>query len=60
MHYSCKKEPCKRRKKNGKKKQPLPLLLVVKGKKGKKKRPLSHGGLEPTPSLDGDGYGWWH
>jgi len=58
MHYSCKKEPCKRRKKN-EKNNPCPCVSSV-GEKGKKKRPLRHGGLEPTPSLDGDGYGWWH
>jgi len=33
----------------------------VKGEKGKKKKEaFEPWGLEPTPSLDGDGYGWWH
>jgi len=43
-----------------KKKTTLAPAVSSEGEKGKKKRPLSHGGLEPTPSLDGDGYGWWH
>ena len=46
--------------KKNEKKTTLAPALVVKGKKGKKKEAFEPWGLEPTPSLDGDGYGWWH
>ena len=59
-HYCCKKEPCKRRK--NEKKTTLATAIIVKPKKGQK-GPFfvwGIGGLEPTPSRDGDGHGWWH
>jgi len=59
MHYSCKKGPCKRRK--NEKKTTLAAAIIVKPKRAKKASFLFEAwGLEPTPSLDGDGYGWWH
>ena len=36
-------------------------MIIVKPKKGPKRPPfLRQWGLEPNPSRDGDGQGWWH